>query len=114
MGYATGKHAYGFCDRCSFRYPLKQLKEQFEAGARTNLMVCPTCWEEDNPQDELGKIPLGPESQALYRPRPDKDIVETRSYNAFNPVGGGLDEFGSRTVGLDIFAVVGDVTVEVT
>jgi hypothetical protein len=114
MAYSRGKYAYGFCDRCSFRYDLKELREQYEAGERTNLMVCPTCWEVDNPQSDLGKYPRGPESQALYRARPDKDIVETRSYNAFNPVGGGLDEFGSRTMGLNIHAEVGDVTVEVT
>jgi hypothetical protein len=30
---------------------------------------------------------------------------------AFNPVGGGITELGSRTVGLDIEAQVGHVTV---
>lgn len=114
MGYASGKHAYGFCDRCSFRYPINRLKEQYEAGEPSGLRVCPQCWEEDNPQTELGKYPLGPEQQALQNARPDKDILETRSYHAWSPVGGGVDEFGSRTVGLDIHAVVGDVTVEVT
>lgn len=114
MGYASGKYAYGFCDRCGWRYDLNRLKEQYEAGQPSGLRVCPTCWEKDNPQTELGRFPLGPEQQALYHARPDKDIVETRSYSAFNPVGGGVDEFGSRTVGLDIEVVVGDVTVEVT
>jgi hypothetical protein len=37
--------------------------------------------------------------------------AESRQMFAFNPVGGGITELGSRTVGLDIEAQVGHVTV---
>ena len=42
--YAEGKKAFGFCDRCGFRYKLKELKAETVNLASTNLLVCPECW----------------------------------------------------------------------
>ena len=47
-------------------------------------------------------------------PRPDKDLTESRSLSAWNPVGGGITALGSRTVGLDMEGVAGRVTVEIS
>ena len=79
--YATGKKAFGFCDRTGFRYPLKDLVPQIENGRPNGLLV-------------------------------GRDVVdESRRLYAFDPVGGGDSALGSRTVGLDITAEVGKVTV---
>jgi len=49
--------------------------------------------------------------QALRNPRPDTALEESRILGAFDPVGGGITELGSRTVGLDITGEIGRVTV---
>lgn len=51
---------------------------------------------------------------SLRNPRPDRAQAESRELYAFDPVGGGVTELGSRTVGLDISAHAGKVTVEIT
>jgi hypothetical protein len=49
--------------------------------------------------------------QSLLNPRPDRALDESRRLFAFNPVGGGITELGSFTVGLDIKGNVGKVKV---
>ena len=68
--FAVGKHAFGFCDRCGFRYPLGELRAEVVDFAKTSVRVCPTCWDPDQPQNHLGQVDVtGP--QALENPRPD-------------------------------------------
>ena len=67
--YAVGKHAFGFCDRCGFRYPLVELKNEVIALQETSLKVCPECWDPDNPQNNLGRFTFD-DAQALRNPRP--------------------------------------------
>jgi len=66
--------------------------------------------DEDQPQLQLGKIRMD-DPQALRNPRPDQSLDESRRLFAWNPVGGGVTSLGSRTVGLDIEAKLGRVTV---
>ena len=68
--YAVGKRAIGECDRCGFRYKLKELKKLTINEAVVDLKVCPTCWEPDHPQNLLGKYPVR-DPQAVRDPRPD-------------------------------------------
>ncbi len=67
--YAKGKKAFGFCDRCGFRYDLKDLKTETVNLATTNLLVCPECWDPDQPQNMLGRVKVD-DPQALRNPRP--------------------------------------------
>ena len=108
--YAAGKRAFGFCDRTGFRYPLKDLVPQIQNGRPNGLLVGRDVVDEDQPQLQLGKLrTLDP--QALRNPRPDTGQAESRKLFAFDPVGGGNSALGGRTVGLDIRAVAGTVTV---
>ena len=108
--YAAGKKAFGFCDRTGFRYPIKDLVPQIENGRPNGLLVGRDVVDEDQPQLQLGRLNMN-DPQALRDPRPDQGLAESRKLNAWDPVGGGNSALGSRTVGLDITAVVGKVTV---
>ena len=46
--------------------------------------------------------------------RPDAGEVSSTSYYSFNPVGGGMFEFGSSTMGLNIKGDIGTVKVSTT
>ena len=108
--YAAGKKAFGFCDRTGFRYPLRDLVPQIENGRPNGLLVGRDVVDEDQPQLQLGRLNMD-DPQALRNPRPDQGEAESRRLYAFDPVGGGNSALGSRTVGLDITAVAGKVTV---
>ena len=68
--YASGKNSIAQCDRCNFRYPLKQLKRLVIKTKNVNILVCPECWEPDQPQLSLGLYPVN-DPQAVRNPRPD-------------------------------------------
>jgi len=68
--FASGKHAISQCDRCGFRYKLKELKELVIKTKNINILVCSTCWEPDQPQLQLGMYPVD-DPQAIRNPRPD-------------------------------------------
>ena len=68
--FASGRFAIAQCDRCGFRYKLKQLKELVIKTKNVNLLVCPTCFEPDQPQLQLGMYPVS-DPQAVREPRPD-------------------------------------------
>ena len=73
--FASGKYAIAECDRCGFQYKLKQLKEITIKTKNVNILVCPTCWEPDQPQLQLGMYPVD-DPQALRNPRPDTTYVQ--------------------------------------
>jgi hypothetical protein len=75
--FAVGKKAFGFCERCSFRFPLAKLKPETIAGNPVNNRVCPDCWDEDHPQNWQGKYPIY-DPQALRNPRPDPALDASR------------------------------------
>jgi len=68
--FSSGKNAIAECDRCGFRYKLKQLKTLVIKTKNVNILVCPTCWEPDQPQLSLGLYPVN-DPQAVRNPRPD-------------------------------------------
>ena len=68
--FASGRWAISQCDRCGFRYKLKELRKLVIKTKNINLLVCPECWEPDHPQLQLGMYPVY-DPQALRNPRPD-------------------------------------------
>ena len=110
--FASGKWAIAQCDRCSFRYKLKELKRLVIKTKNVNILVCPTCWEPDQPQLQLGMYPVN-DPQALRDPRPDVSytlsgnsglrIGQTNATNVYNvgtPMGGSREiQWGWNPVG---------------
>jgi len=68
--YASAKNSIAQCDRCGFRYKLKELKRLVIKTKNVNILVCPECWEPDQPQLSLGLYPVN-DPQAVRDPRPD-------------------------------------------
>ena len=68
--YASAKNSISQCDRCGFRFKLKQLKRLVIKTKNVNILVCPECWEPDQPQLSLGLYPVN-DPQAVRNPRPD-------------------------------------------
>jgi hypothetical protein len=68
--FASGKHAIAECDRCAQRYKLKELKIQVVKTKPFKVKVCPSCWDPDQPQLQLGMYPVN-DPQAVRDPRPD-------------------------------------------
>ena len=100
--FASGKKAIAECDRCGFRYKLKQLKKLTIKTKSTNILVCPTCWEPDQPQLQIGMYPVD-DPQALRNPRPDVSYwqaglngIRTETYTVPNS---NVLAFGGPTTG---------------
>ena len=68
--FASAKNSIAECDRCGFRYKLTQLKHLVIKTKNVNILVCPECWEPDQPQLQLGLYPVN-DPQAVRNPRPD-------------------------------------------
>jgi hypothetical protein len=75
--FATGKKAFGFCDRCGFRCKLSRMKSETVRGLPVNNSVCPACWDKDHPQNFQGMYPVV-DAQALESPRPDPSLAASR------------------------------------
>jgi hypothetical protein len=73
--FASGKNAIAMCDRCGFQYKLKQLKGLVIKTKNVNILVCPSCWEPDQPQLQLGMYPVD-DPQALRNPRSDTSYLQ--------------------------------------
>jgi len=94
--FSSGKFAIAECDRCGQRFKLKELKKLTIKTKLTNIKVCPECWEQDQPQLQLGMYPVN-DPQAVREPRPDTSYYELGNDGAggsrviqwgWNPVGG--------------------------
>jgi hypothetical protein len=68
--FSSAKNSIAECDRCGFRYKLKELKKLTIKTKQVTIKVCPTCWEPDQPQLQLGMYPVD-DPQAVREPRPD-------------------------------------------
>ena len=77
--FASGKNSIAECDRCGFRYKLKELKKLTIKTKQVSIKVCPTCWEPDQPQLQLGMYPVQ-DPQAVREPRPDNSYQQA-GYN---------------------------------
>lgn len=100
--FASGKWAICECDRCGFQYKLKQLREIVIKTKNTNILVCQTCWEPDQPQLQLGMYPVN-DPQALRNPRPDTTYTQAgytglQINTSTTQLGSGNASGGSRIV----------------
>jgi hypothetical protein len=104
--FASGKKAIAECDRCGFRYKLKQLRSLVVKTKNVNILVCPTCWEPDQPQLQLGMYPVD-DPQALRNPRPDNTYwqggltgirTQPNTLPNDNPLAFGTPSDGSRII----------------
>jgi hypothetical protein len=133
--FASGKNAISECDRCGFRYKLKELKKLTIKTKQVNILVCPTCWEPDQPQLQLGMYPVD-DPQALRNPRRDNSYYQagytglqlTLNTDFGDPSGGSrIVQWGWAPVGgssanddgltpnyLTSIGVVGTVTITIT
>jgi hypothetical protein len=120
--YSSGKYSIAECDRCGFRYKLKQLKRLVIKTKNINILVCPTCWEPDQPQLSLGLYPVN-DPQAVRNPRPD--VSYYNDYDGYlgsrqiqwgwNPVGGAsANDAGLTPNNLALQLTLGTVTVVTT
>jgi hypothetical protein len=100
--FSSGKFAIAECDRCGQRYKLKQLKKLVVKQQIKNILVCPSCWEPDQPQLSLGMYPVD-DPQAVRNPRPDVSYqvsgssgLQINGTNDTTLEGVGFPEGGSR------------------
>ena len=74
--FSSGKNSIAECDRCVFRYKLKELKKLTIKTKQVTIKVCPTCWEPDQPQLQLGMYPVQ-DPQAVREPRRDNSYLQS-------------------------------------
>ena len=139
--FASAKNSIAQCDRCGFRFKLKQLKTLVIKTKNVNILVCPECWEPDQPQLLLGMNPVS-DPQAVRNPRPDSpgyfqsgltgiqvqsgtgnDVDQTgvpsggsRVFQwGYNPVGG-ASSFDAALTPNDLVGIsaLGDVTISIS
>jgi hypothetical protein len=121
--FASGKHAFGFCDRCGQRYDLHDFNQQYENLLPIGIRVCFECMDVDHPQLQLGRIPMD-DPQALRNARPDNTFFAPGNQGAggsrmfqygWNPIGGAEGYDSSLTPNFLVSnGVVGTVTVVTT
>ena len=100
--FASGKNSIAMCDRCGQQFKLTALKKEVIKTKLYNLMVCPTCWDPDQPQLQLGMYPVD-DPQAVREPRPDISYtvsgssgLQINGTNDTSIYGVGFPEGGSR------------------
>jgi hypothetical protein len=104
--FASGKHAIAECDRCGFRFKLRQLKSLVIKTKNVNILVCTECWEPDQPQLSLG---------LYFEPGNDGAGGSRMIQWGWAPIGGArADDAGLTPNKLVTGCEVGDVTVVVT
>lgn len=97
--FANGVRAIAMCDRCGQQYKLKNLKTEIIKQRKYELLVCPQCWDPDQPQLMLGTFPVE-DPQALRNPRKDNTYISAGQNNDGVPTGGSRDiQWGWNPVG---------------
>ena len=101
--FASGKYAIAQCDRCDQRFKLKVLKREIIKTKNYDLLVCPQCWDPDQPQLQLGMFPVD-DPQALRNPRPDRSYIFSGTNGLqTDPTGTGINGPGTVEAGSRIF-----------
>lgn len=102
--FSSGKFAISQCDRCGFRFKLKDLRRLVIKTKNVDIKVCHECWEPDQPQLQLGMYPVY-DPQAVRDPRPDTTYfqaglngLETNPDGGPTEAGYGVPTQGSRIV----------------
>lgn len=85
--FSSGKHSIAECDRCGFRFKLKQLQALVIKTKQVNILVCPECYEADHPQLQLGMYPVS-DPQAVRNPRRDNSYRQS-GVTAIGTIGSG-------------------------
>jgi hypothetical protein len=99
--FASGKRAIAECDRCAQRFKLKQLRRLVIKTKNVNILVCPECWEPDQPQLQLGMYPVN-DPQALRNPRPDTSYTQSGlNVDGLPSDGSRVIQWGWNPVGLN-------------
>ena len=125
--FASGKNSIALCDRCGFQFKLTNLRKEIVKTKTFNTLVCPDCFDPDQPQLQLGMYPVD-DPQAVRNPRRDTTYVEagvnTLGYTTggsrdiqwgWNPVGGSRFFDEALTPNDLILTIeVGQVTITVT
>jgi hypothetical protein len=97
--FASGRIAIAMCDRCGEQYKLKQLRTEIIKQRKYELLVCPECWDPDQPQLMLGTFPID-DPQALRNPRRDTTYFTSGLNSNGNLSGGSRDiQWGWNPVG---------------
>jgi hypothetical protein len=97
--FASGRNAIAECDRCGQRFKLRRLRTEIIKTKEYNLLVCPECWDPDQPQLQLGMYPVD-DPQGLRNPRPDRSYVTSGLLADGYPGGGSRDiQWGWNPVG---------------
>jgi hypothetical protein len=102
--FASGKYAIAQCDRCNFRYMLKDLRTQTVKTRPYKVKVCKSCWDPDHPQLQLGMYPVN-DPQAVRDPRPDNSYYASgvSGLQTLNGNGTNVDEVGYQEGGSRVF-----------
>ncbi len=86
MALASGKWALAVCDICGFTCEYTDLKDYIYNQRPNGLRVCPSCFDIDNEQLQIGKNQI-PEAIALWKPRPDANqLTGCRGFFGWMPV----------------------------
>jgi hypothetical protein len=97
--FASAKNSIAVCDRCGFRFKLKELKREILKTKTRSDLVCPQCFDPDQPQLQLGMYPVD-DPQAVRNPRRDTTYVTAGVNVAGFPTGGSRDiQWGWAPVG---------------
>ena len=97
--FASGKNSIAMCDRCGFQFKLTSLRKEVLKTKIYNLLVCPTCWDPDQPQLQLGMYPVD-DPQAVRNPRRDTTDVTAGPNSQGSLTGGSRDiQWGWNPVG---------------
>ena len=90
--FASGPRAIAMCDRCGQQFKLKQLRTEIIKQRKYELLVCPECFDPDQPQLMLGTFPVD-DPQALRNPRRDTTYFVSGLNDDGNLSGGSRDIF---------------------
>lgn len=71
IAYASGRYAWGECQKCGLRFKYLQLRSD---GHWRHLRVCPDCYDPRHPQERLLRVS---DAVALWRPSPESRHAPT-------------------------------------
>jgi len=125
--FASGKYSIAQCDRCDARFKLRELRREVVKTKNYELLVCPSCWDPDQPQLQLGMYPVD-DPQGVRNPRPDRSYITSglladgeqgggsRIFQwGWNPVGGAAaNDAGLTPNSLALTVSLGTVTIVTT
>jgi len=94
--FASGVHSIAECDRCGFRYKLKELKKLTIKTKNVSIKVCHECFEMDQPQLQLGMFPVF-DPQAVREPRRDNSYYQSGNTGLDVFVNGGIGVLANGT-----------------